>query len=175
MPSRLILALALSLVLHAVVLFWDAVRFAAPPAAQPPLAASLRLPAKTPPRAEAPLLKDTLSADPPTVKPPPATRPATSAGPPLSEAAAKRQVEAAKRKLSQHVYYPPDAVARGLEGEVRLLLRVSDDGHISDVSIAASSGHAILDQAAIKAAYAMGKVNWVQSRELILPVVFRLE
>jgi hypothetical protein len=46
---------------------------------------------------------------------------------------------------------------------------------ISDVSIAASSGHAILDQAAIKAAYAMGKVNWVQSRELILPVVFRLE
>ncbi len=175
MPSRLILALALSLVLHAVVLFWDAVRFAARPAAQPPLAASLRLPAKTPSRAEDPLLKDTLSADPPTVKPPPATRPATSAGPPLSRAAAKRQVDAAKRKLSQHVYYPPDAVARGLEGEVRLLLRVSDDGHISDVSIAASSGHAILDQAAVKAAYAMGKVTWVHSRELILPVVFRLE
>jgi protein TonB len=43
------------------------------------------------------------------------------------------------------------------------------------VSIAASSGHAILDQAAVKAAYAMGKVNWVQSRELILPVIFRLE
>ncbi|MCU0812411.1 MAG: TonB family protein [Thiobacillaceae bacterium] len=175
MPSRLILALAFSLVLHAVVLFWDAVRFADRPAAQPPLAASLRLPAKTPPRAEDPLLKDTLSADPPTVKPPPATRPATSTGLPLNKAAAKRQVEAAKRKLSQHVYYPPDAVARGLEGEVRLLLRVSDDGHVSDVSIAASSGHAILDQAAVKAAYAMGKVNWVQSRELILPVVFRLE
>jgi protein TonB len=174
MPSRLILALALSLILHAAVLFGDAVRFAPPPA-QPPLEASLRQPAKTPPRAEDPLLKDTLIADPPAVKPPPATRPAPPAGPPLSQAAAKRQVDAARRKLSQHVYYPPDAVARGLEGEVRLLLRVSDDGHISDVSIAASSGHAILDQAAIKAAYAMGKVNWVQSRELILPVVFRLE
>lgn len=174
MPSRLILALALSLVLHAVVLFPDAVKFAAPPA-QPPLEASLRLPAKTPPRAEEPLLKDTVSTDPPAVKPPPASRPATPAGPTLSKAAAKRQVESARRKLSQHVYYPPDAVARGLEGEVRLLLRVSDDGSITDVSIAASSGHAILDQAAVKAAYAMGKVNWVQSRELILPVVFRLE
>jgi hypothetical protein len=46
MPSRLILALALSLILHAVVLFGDAVRFAPPPA-QPPLEASLRQPAKT--------------------------------------------------------------------------------------------------------------------------------
>ncbi len=174
MPSRLLLALALSLVVHAVVLSWDALKFAAPPI-PPPLAASLRLPEKAPPRSDEPLLKNTLSADPTPAKPPPPASRATRSGPPVSKAVAKHQVEAAQRKLSQHLYYPPAAIARGLEGEVRLLLTLADDGSITDVSIAASSGHAILDQAAVKAAYAMGRVNWAHSRELILPVIFRLE
>ncbi len=179
MPSRLLLALAfaLSLVLHAVVLLWDALQFAAP-SATPPLEASLRRPEKAPPGSDEPLLKNTLSADPTPVKPPPAAAPApptTRTAPPISKAVAKHQVEAAQRKLSQHLYYPPAAIARGLEGEVRLLLTLADDGSIRDVSIAASSGHAILDQAAVKAAYAMGRVNWAHSHELILPVIFRLE
>ena len=75
----------------------------------------------------------------------------------------------------QHLYYPPEAVARGLEGEVRLILTLGDDGSIAEVSVATSSGHPFLDKAAIKAAYAMGKVNWAHSHGLILPVIFRLE
>jgi protein TonB len=62
-----------------------------------------------------------------------------------------------------------------MEGDVRLILKLSADGTVDDVGIAASSGHPILDNAAIKAAYAMGKLTGVTSRELILPVIFRLQ
>ena len=57
---------------------------------------------------------------------------------------------------------------------MRLILTLSDDGRIVDVGIAASSGHPVLDKAAERAAWAMGRVSWAQSRELILPVIFRL-
>ncbi len=167
-------AIALSLALHAGVLFWDARKLSLPPA-PPPIEASLQPPAPSPARNNAPLLKNTLIDDPALVKAVPPAPPAARALPPNARAAARRQIEAAQRKLSQHLYYPPAAVARGLEGEVRLLLTITDDGSISDVVIAASSGHALLDQAAVKAAYAMGRIGWANSREFILPVIFRLE
>src|SRR4051812_26818264 len=46
-------------------------------------------------------------------------------------------------------FYPPEAVARGIEGETILLLRYKPDGSLLDAKIAHSSGHAILDQAAL--------------------------
>ena len=58
---------------------------------------------------------------------------------------------------------------------MRLILRLSASGAIEDVAIAASSGHAILDNAAIRAAYAMGQLSGGNGRELILPVIFRLQ
>ena len=57
---------------------------------------------------------------------------------------------------------------------MRLLVRLTPDGRVDDVSVAASSGHAILDNAAIKAAYAMGALPG-GPRELILPVIFQLQ
>ena len=120
-------------------------------------------------------MKNTLTDDPAPVKAVPPAPPAARALPPNARAAARHQIEAAQRKLSQHLYYPPAAVARGLEGEVRLLLTIADDGSITDVVVAASSGHALLDQAAVKAAYTMGRIDWANSREFILPVIFRLE
>ena len=88
---------------------------------------------------------------------------------------AAREIERAQRKLSKQLFYPPEAVARGIEGEVRLILKLSAEGAVVEVSIAASSGHAILDNAAIKAALAMGRLSGASSRELILPVIFRLQ
>lgn len=175
MSLRLLPALVLSLLLHAGVLWWPGIEFSAA-LPRPLLEATLRLPAKPPPVSDEALLKNTLAAvpTPPASKPPPLPS-VTRAASPLARATARRQVEAAQRKLSQHLYYPPAAVAGGIEGEVRLILKLSDDGSIVDVDVAASSGHILLDQAAIKAAYAMGRVNWAPSRELILPVIFRLE
>lgn len=84
-------------------------------------------------------------------------------------------VQKAQRKLSRHMYYPAEAIDQGLEGEVRLLLRLSEDGRVLSVSVAASSGFPILDQAALAAARAMGKIPDVGMKELLLPVVFRLQ
>ena len=55
------------------------------------------------------------------------------------------------------------------------MLTLGDDGSILDVGVASSSGQPILDKAAVRAAWAMSRVNWTQSRELILPVIFRLD
>lgn len=80
----------------------------------------------------------------------------------------------AARKLSEVLFYPPEAVARRLEGEVRLLLTLDEDGMILDVQVAAGSGHALLDEAAVRAAFAMGRLPNETQREIIFPVVFRL-
>lgn len=179
-PRRLLFALAVSLLLHVCVL--GAGTFMALLQRPPPrvLQVSLKLPPVEMPPAE-PLVKNTLDREEtkpepkplePEVKPAPdRSTPKPAARPVKAE---KREVQAAQRKIAQHTYYPPEAIAGGIEGDVRLLLVLSEDGAISDVQIAASSGHAILDNAAIKAAYAMGRLSGITAREMILPVSFRL-
>jgi protein TonB len=165
MRPRLIFAFAFSLTLHAALLAPDLGRRPAPVPIQVELRA-LR------PALEQPelLLKNTIDSDEAKrieAAPPPKPAPTTHSAP-------KREVQVAQRKLSQHLFYPADAVNQGIEGEVRLIVRVSADGAISDVKVGASSGHAILDNAAIRAAYAMGNLSAGEARELIVPVIFRL-
>jgi protein TonB len=169
------LALALSLALHGGLLLPDALKrqTAAPPPA--PLQAMLRLPPRPEPPAE-PLLKNTLD-DEETSKPSKAMTIPAAPEKPVAKAPPniKREVQAAQKKIARNVFYPPELVALGIEGEVRLIITLTEDGSIADVNIAASSGHPILDNAAIKAAYATGKLSGANSRELILPVIFRLQ
>lgn len=75
--------------------------------------------------------------------------------------------------------YPASARVRGIEGETVLRVLVAADGQVRSVSVAASSGHRELDQAALAAvrtwrfqpAIEQGRTvaAWVQ-----VPVVFRL-
>ena len=181
MSPRLILAFSLSLALHISVLLPDALKRLAVAPPRPVLQASLRLPPipvpEVPP--EEPLLKNTFEAqettEPPALPAPPPPPPQVTPPKPQPKAVAKREIQAAQRKLSQHLFYPTEAVERGIEGEVRLILKLNADGGVDEVDIAASSGHAILDNAAIKAACAMGKLTGATSRELILPVIFQLQ
>ena len=70
-------------------------------------------------------------------------------------------------------FYPPEAVARGIEGETILLLRFHADGTLLDAKIARSSGHAILDQAALRAVRAAPRMP-EGPREVLFPVTFAL-
>lgn len=176
--SHLPAALLLSLLAHGLALLAGLPLFHPAPSPAPLTVTLPPLAEETPP-AE-PLLKNTLEADPPRPQAPqaPAPRPEPH-GPGQASAAPKRPpardpVEAAQRKLAKHLYYPAEAVAAGLEGEVRLLLTLDADGRILDASVAAGSGHAVLDQAALRAAWALGRVDGADKREMILPVVFRL-
>lgn len=174
MTLRLIPALALSLALHIGILVPDLVKRLALAAPPPTLLATLRLPPKPEVAPAEPLLKNTIdSEETPQVVAPPLVMPAPAKASPKT--VARREAQKMQRKLSKQLFYPAEAVARGIEGDVWLLLKLSPDGEIVDVSIATSSGHTILDNAAIKAAYAMPKEPGAASREVIVSARFRLE
>lgn len=48
--------------------------------------------------------------------------------------------------------YPPTAVKKGLEGTVILLLEIDENGNLAGSEIVRSSGHRLLDKAALRAA-----------------------
>ena len=48
--------------------------------------------------------------------------------------------------------YPPAALQEGAGGEILLRLRISGAGRVDSVSVVASSGHAVLDSAAVEGA-----------------------
>ena len=163
MSARLIIALALSLVLHGSLLLSGALPSSRSRPA-PTLQASLRLPPdvdrlpEPPPVAET-LLKNTLEdarparpAVPPV--PPPSKENSKSPRPAAIE---RREMEAVRKKLSEYVFYPEQARKLGQEGTVELFVELSGDGRVEDVRVVASSGFPILDNAAIKGFYAVGR------------------
>ncbi|MFA7280320.1 MAG: energy transducer TonB [Sterolibacterium sp.] len=172
---RLYLSLAASALLHAALLGSNElahllvskrVKAPVPALHNPVLQAHLH-----PIRSNADLLKNTLSdekAEILALRSPPAARPARS----TPQAPRK---DSAERKLADHLFYPPEAITRGLQGEVRLLLMLDTEGGVIDARIASSSGHDLLDQAAIAAAHTMRRLPDTGVRELILPVVFKLQ
>lgn len=80
----------------------------------------------------------------------------------------------AQASLNRHLYYPPEAVAQGMEGEVILLLTLDETGQLAAVDIARSSGHVLLDQAALDAARRIGRLPGSR-RQMLFPVSFRLK
>jgi len=130
------------------------------------LDATLRIP--VPDMVAEPLLKNTLVQTESRAKPKPPKDVKPGIGRRIAESVAKK-------KLAKHVYYPEAAIAASIERQVRLLLTLNASGGVKDVQIAESSGHAILDQAAIRAAYAMGSLPGLTEHEIILPVTFRLQ
>lgn len=179
MPSRLIIALALSLALHGVLFVPDILERQTVARPRPALEAMLRLPPELEVAPVEPLLKNTLDTEdtqPPKLLAPVEPLPIQRPGP-ATRKAMEREIRSMQRKLSKQLFFPAEAVMLGIEGEVHLLVTLNADGSIADASIAASSGSAVLDNAAIKAAYAMPDRFdvGVTGREVILPVVFRLQ
>jgi protein TonB len=183
---RLFFACLLSVCLHLLLLF-------APGGLPPQAPAKARLQATLQPKPDKTGATTTASADllathplpqaaldaPTNTPPAPAQRslPATARRTPVRtppsklSAAALRRTQAA---LSKHLFYPPAAVEQGLEGDVVLLLALDERGHILTAEIAKSSGHALLDQAALDAARQIGALPG-NPQQTLLPVSFRLQ
>jgi len=81
----------------------------------------------------------------------------------------------ASRQIAQRLMYPEEAIARGLEGEVLVLLFLDADGNSVAARLERSSGHAILDDAAVAAARQVNAMPEGEPREVLLPVRFRLQ
>jgi len=173
-------AVSASLVLHGLAAL--ALARILPDAGERPRVATLaaRL---APPRESAPpgILEDSLEAPrhPAVEKPVKARKPHAQPRPESkaeAEALSALELAEARSRLSSTLFYPPEAVARGLEGEAILLLELGDDGRIVGASLAASSGHRILDEAALAAARRLGSLGPAAAgRTVLFPVRFRLE
>jgi protein TonB len=89
-----------------------------------------------------------------------AAAPAVEAGP--SEADRRRArrgyVQAIEQLLHSHTRYPRAAAREGLQGRVELAMRIGNDGHVLAIRVASTSGHGILDDAALDAAREIGRV-----------------
>ena len=70
-------------------------------------------------------------------------------------------------------FYPPEAIRQGLEGEAIVMLRISGSGDVLGAEIAKSSGHVILDEAALRAIRAAPRFP-PGPREMLFPVTFAL-
>lgn len=82
--------------------------------------------------------------------------------------------------LAHHFHYPLLARRKGLEGEVKISLRIEPGGELSHIRLAQSSGHAVLDEAALAS---LGKVvrlpaaaQWLKGAyfDMTLPIQYRL-
>lgn len=170
--QRLAFALAASACVHALLLApagWLARR--APPA-PPPLQATLVEPERAAALATQPEPEPELQPpSAPVAVPREPTLPARQERPRELKGKA---LDTALAALAQEEFYPRAAIARGLEGRVVLLLTLSETGAVTGIEVAGSSGHALLDDAALKAATRIAVLPGGR-RQVLLPVEFRLE
>ncbi len=142
-------------------------------------------PAPALPPAPPPVIKDTLKPVPPP-KPVKAPAPRKAEPPPAAEAPPKpkpppepmapQELGATYERLAETLLYPEEAVRRGLQGETVLLLEVGANGRIEAASVASSSGHPILDEAALRAVRLLGALGPASAgKAVLLPVRFQLE
>lgn len=172
--TRLFLALLASLLLHILPFVPGLIPSPTPTPPPPPIAVSLR-----PPPVEAP-------PPPPPLTLPEQPKPAPAKPPPEKRPPPEKPAKTPKtwtQAVNQHLkklndagqFYPEEARRQGIEGEALVLIIIDESGHIVGSRIEESSGHAILDQAALR------NVRLLRSelppdapREALLPVRFRL-
>ncbi|HET9700882.1 MAG TPA: TonB family protein [Burkholderiales bacterium] len=182
--SRFLRMLAVSLVLHAVVI-WGAGPWLMPPAPFKPLPAmEARIEVVAARKEDTPapaprVIKNTF--EPSSAGRRAATRPVAPPGSnaPAALARAEPTPEAhlgeALKRISDTLLYPPEAVREGLEGEVVLVLDLGEGGRILEAAVASGSGHRVLDDAALRAALRLGSLSpTLAGKAILLPVRFRL-
>ena len=116
-------------------------------------------------------------------QPKPATPPAKP--PPEKRKLLERPTATTKtwtQAVSQHLkklndagqFYPLEAIAQGLEGEVLVLIIIDENGQVTAARVEQGSGHRILDDAALRAVRSLRSLPADAPREALLPVRFRL-
>jgi len=169
---RLMLALALSLLLHLAPYLGALLERPPTPAPAPPaMRAELRMTPSLP--AQAPLeLPKPLPAAAPAKATPPSKKVLTA---PTGKRSWQDEIRQQFRKQHErNEFYPAEAIAQGIEGEALVLLILDTGGQVSAARIEQSSGYRILDDAALRAVRALRSLPADAPRETLLPVRFRL-
>ena len=177
----LLAAIGVSLLLHALP-FASALLAPAKPAKPPtsqPLQATLspRLPPPISPAFILPEAEAEPEAEPPRKA---ENRPGEKTPPPAVDRkkTAKTWTQAIREQFSeqqrQGLFYPEEAIRQGLQGEALVLLMLDEQGHVVAARIEESSGHPLLDDAALKAVRRLRTLPADAPAESLLPVRVRL-
>lgn len=99
--------------------------------------------------------------------------------PPAKKApTAKTWTQAVRQHLKKlnddGLFYPEEARRNGIEGEALVLLLIDTAGKVVAARIEQSSGHRILDEAALRAVRSLHSLPADAPQETLLPVRFRL-
>ncbi len=103
------------------------------------------------------------------------TRPTSTARPAPSDGELRQRL---LRQLEPYFDYPLLAQRRGLQGVVTLQLTLNAGGEIVHVRVLESSGHPLLDRAAVSATERIGHLRDTPlegQRDIRLPITYRLE
>jgi len=99
----------------------------------------------------------------------------------LTSAARYRKIRSALLKaLLPHFDYPPVARRRGWQGRVNIGLHVEADGDLTRIRLVESSGHALLDRAAVRNVTELRSIpraaQWLEGNgmDVVLPVRYQL-
>jgi len=176
---RLFAALVLSLSLHLLPLLENFNFFQPIQLPAPMVNVKLRVPAMPPaPAATPPLtLPEPGSAAAPksTPKTIPAPKTAAKSAPQKDKTWTQTVREHLKKLDAAGQFYPAEAIAQGLEGEVQVLLIIDEEGVVRATRVEHSSGYAILDAAAQRAVRSLKPLPADAPRQFVLPVRFRLK
>jgi protein TonB len=172
--SPLALALLSSLLLH-LLPFLPGVRPAPDKPTPPPLQARL-----TTPVVASPVVVPLALTEPetPPGQPPAKPRPTKPTPPSPTATTAPNWQREIRRQFAEQQrrgdFYPAEAIARGLQGDVEVLLLLAPDGSVMAARIEQSSGQRLLDDAALRAVRALHALPANTPRESLQMVSFRL-
>ncbi|MGA7478418.1 MAG: energy transducer TonB, partial [Azonexus sp.] len=149
---RLLLALAASLLLHILPLIAQLIPASPPSPKAPLIEATLRPPPPVPLPPPPPLTLPE-PPKPSTIPPkPPPPKPEQREKPPVAAKTWTQAIRQHLKKLDDNgQFYPEEAIARGLEGEVLVLIIIDESGRVTAARVEQGSGHRILDDAALRA------------------------
>lgn len=164
-------ALGVSLLIHGLPFLAALAVVAPPPPAPAPLQAQLQ--ATPSPELRFKEVRTENETPPPPPKPKLAPLPANPASR-NAVSSPKDMARQAQSQISKNLLYPVEAVNRGLEGETLVTLFFDEKGNAMAARVEVSSGHGILDEAAVRAARMVKGLPEAASREVSLPVRFRL-
>jgi len=166
-------ALALSVMFHAFALAYLGTRLPEPlkRVSKAHLLVMLREAPKPAPPTEPPQVFPELPRPNPT---PPKPRADLRKKAPEKKSLAEKKKPPSKPPAPLRLPYPLEAVARGLEGDVLVRVMLDDTGNVVASRIESSSGHALLDDAALRAVRGLRGLPDNMPREALLPVRFRL-
>ena len=166
-------ALALSVMFHAFALAYLGTRLPVPVkrVSEADLLVTLREAPKPLPRPEPPQA----IPEPPRPHPnPPKPRADLRKKAPEKKKLAEKKKPPPKSPAPLRLPYPLEAVARGLEGDVLVRVILDDTGNVVASRLESSSGHALLDDAALQAVRGLRGLPDNMPRGALLPVRFRL-